>query len=302
VKSVERVLEISVVVPAHNEQENIPELLERFAAMFRSSGLSGEVIVVDDGSTDSTAAVLREEQGKHPFLRIRTHRRRRGITAALETGFAAASGEILVFYPADLQYLPEDIPLLVNKVREGFDIVTGWRQGRYGGKKFVSGVYNLLSRLFFRVAVHDLNGVKAFGREVLPDLQFQPDWHRYLVVLAAARGYTVGEVKITLHPRRAGVSKFGPGRVLRAFWDFTVVLFVAKYSQKPMQLFGNLGLVFVSVGVIISAYLSYLHFLGQKIGDRPLLLLAILLIVTGIQFFVLGLIGELVVRRRRRDE
>ncbi len=159
-----------------------------------------------------------------------------------------------------------------------------------------------MSRLFFRVAVHDLNGVKAFCREVLSDLQFQPDWHRYLVVLAAARGYTVGEVKITLYPRRAGVSKFGPGRVLRAFWDFVVVLFVAKYSQKPMQLFGNLGLVFVSAGVIISAYLSYLHFLGQKIGDRPLLLLAILLIVTGIQFFVLGLIGELVVRRRRRDE
>ena len=293
--------EISIVVPAHNEEENIPELLERFSSMFSDSGLKGEVIVIDDGSTDSTGERLKEGLGRHSFLRVETQPRRRGITAALEKGFALARGSILIFYPADLQYLPDDIPRLVAGFASGYDIVTGWRQGRYGGKRLVSFIYNLLSRLFFRVTVHDLNGVKAFRREVLETLQFQPDWHRYLVVLAAARGFQVGEVKIPLYPRRHGVSKFGPGRVLRAFWDFVVVLFVAKFSQKPMVLFGNLGLIFVSIGIALSAYLSYLHFLGQKIGDRPLLMLAILLIITGIQFFALGLLGELI-GRRRSDE
>ncbi|HOO77074.1 MAG TPA: glycosyltransferase family 2 protein [bacterium] len=295
-------MKLSVIIPAHNEEENIVPLLEALESMFAESGLEGETIVIDDGSTDATLQRLEEGGRNRPFLRVVRHLRRRGITAALETGFAAARGEVLVFYPADLQYHPRDIPSLVARVDEGYDIVTGWRQGKYGKKRVVSSIYNRLSRIFFKVSVHDLNGVKAFRREVVADLQFQPDWHRYLVVLAASRGWTVSEVKVPLYPRRHGSSKFKSDRVLRAFWDFVVVLFVVKFSQKPMVLFGNLGLIFIGIGMALSVYLSYLHFLGQKIGDRPLLLLAILLLVTGIQFFALGLLGELIGRRRGRQD
>ncbi len=291
---------ISVVVPAHNEEENIPELLRRFERMFETSGLAGEVIVVNDGSTDGTAGRVREGMERYPFVKTVDLPFRRGITAALEEGIGRAAGEIIVFYPADLQYLPEDIPSLTAKIDEGFDIVTGWRQGRYGGRRFVHSVYNLLSRLFFKVSVHDLNSVKAFKKEVFTRLPLQPNWHRYLVVLAASQGCRVGEVKVTLHPREHGESKFGRSRVLPAFWDFVVVLFVVKYSQKPMQLFGNLGLLFTIAGVAIAAYLTVIWFKGMRIGDRPLLLLAILLIFVGIQFLALGLIGELINRRNRR--
>lgn len=270
--------------------------------MFQQSGLTGEVIVINDGSADLTGQKLEEAREQYPFLSIVTHKANRGITAALESGFEKATRDIFIYYPADLQYSPADIPQLVAKMNEGYDMVTGWRQGRYGGKKIVSAVYNFLSRLFFNVSVHDLNSVKAFRREIFSTIPLQADWHRYMVVLAASQGYRVAEVRIPLYPRRYGQSKFGPNRVVRAFWDFVVVVFFIKYSQKPMVLFGNAGLACSLIGFGTLIYLAILHFQGQRIGDRPLLLISILIIFIGIQLFALGLLGELINRQTRRKK
>ena len=293
---------ISVIIPAYNEQESIPILLEQCATRFQQSGLTGQVIVINDGSADLTGQKLAEAKKQYPFLSIVDHQANRGITAALESGFAKAEGDIFIYYPADLQYSPADIPQLVAKMNEGYDMVTGWRQGRYGGKKIVSAVYNFLSRLFFNVSVHDLNSVKAFRREIFSTIPLQADWHRYMVVLAASQGYRVAEVRIPLYPRRYGQSKFGPNRVVRAFWDFVVVVFFVKYSQKPMVLFGNAGLACSLIGVAILIYLAVLHFQGQKIGDRPLLFISILIIFVGLQLFALGILGELINQQMRRKK
>jgi len=291
---------VSIIVPAYNEQDNINPLLDSFDKMFQKANFNGEVIVVNDGSTDQTLEYLEKNQAKYDFLKILSHPINQGITASLESGFNKAEGDIFIYYPADLQYLPEDIPKLIDKMLEGYDIVTGWKQGNYGGKKAVSVIYNFLCRLFFKISVHDLNSVKAFKKEIFANIPLQKDWHRYMIVLAAAKGYKVGEVKITLYPRQHGKSKFNTNRILPAFWDFVAVLFVVKYSQKPMILFGNFGLITFSIGVLISVYLSILHFMGQKIGDRPLLLFAILLIFIGVQFFALGLLGELINKNNRK--
>jgi len=224
------------------------------------------------------------------------HRRKEGITAALDSGFRQATSQILTFYPADLELLPEDLPPLIRKMEEGYDLVAAWRQGKRGGKQFVTLVYNLACRALFNVKVHDLNCAKVFKREILDRFALQEDWHRYIVVLASAAGYRIGEEKIPLYPRQHGKSKFGIERILKGFWDLVVVWFVLSFSEKPMRLFGNVGLTFTLLGTLLAAYLSWLHFLGQKIGDRPLFMLAILLIITGIQFFGLGLIGELINR------
>ncbi|MBU0597577.1 glycosyltransferase family 2 protein [Patescibacteria group bacterium] len=291
---------ISVIIPAYNEEENLPVLLQKIDEMFRQSGLHGEAVVINDGSTDDTQVILDGLKNKFVFLKTIEHTVNSGVTASLENGISRATGDILIYYPADLQYLPEDIPKLVKKINDGCDIVTGWRQGKYGGKAFVSKIYNFISRLFFKISVHDLNSVKAFKKEIFSNISFQKDWHRYMVVLAAAKGYKVAEVRITLYPRMYGKSKFGPQRVLPAFWDFVVVLFVIKFSQKPMRLFGNLGLISFIIGLGLLIYLSILHWLGEKIGDRPLLLISILLIFVGIQFIAIGLLGELINQNSRK--
>ncbi|MDA0990259.1 MAG: glycosyltransferase family 2 protein, partial [Verrucomicrobia bacterium] len=199
---------ITIVVPAYNEAENIGTLVEAVGALFASSDLEGDLLVVDDGSTDGTAAVAQRLAASHEFLSVIAYQPNRGLTHALETGFRAATGDILVFYPADMQYHPQDIPAMVAKLNEGFDIVTGWKQGEYD-KRFVSTIYNRLSRFLFRVDVHDLNSVKAFRREVIESLDFRQDFHRYMVVMAVEAGFKAGEVKVTLYPRLTGQSKFG---------------------------------------------------------------------------------------------
>ena len=195
---------VSVLVPAKDEAENLPLFMQQAKAAFHNAGGAYEVVVVDDGSVDDTWKVLGELKSRYPFLRAVRHQSCRGIADALRTGFLNARGSILVFYPADLQYKPEDIPRLVAPIVGGeSDIVTGYKQGKYE-KAFVSGIYNRLSRSLFRVPVRDLNSVKAYRREVMESLPIRPDWHRYLVVMAAAQGFTVSEVPVPLYPRNAG--------------------------------------------------------------------------------------------------
>ncbi len=295
-------IDVSIIVPAYNEEENIPLLMEKFSQMFGESKIKGEVILVDDGSTDGTLQKARESEKKYNFLRVTSHRANQGLTAALDTGFKLAKGRVFVFYPADLQYDPEDIPRMVDKINEGWDIVTGWKQGRYGTKRFVSVIYNWLSRKLFKVKVHDLNSVKAFKREVVEDIPLRRDWHRYMVVLAADRGFKVGEVKIDLYPRRFGKSKFGGfWRIPIGVLDIISVKFQISFMKKPMLLFGSLGLILLVLGLAAGLIAVYLRvFLHQ--GFRPLLYLVILLVLSGISFFVLGFLAEAIVGVREKVE
>lgn len=292
---------ISVVVPAHNEEENLLPLLENFEKMFKESRLEGEVILVDDGSTDSTFKLAQEYEKKFGFLKALTNKTHRGLTAALQTGFKEAKGDIYLFWSADLQYLPEDIPKLIHKMEEGNDIVTGWRQGNYGLKSFVSYFYNLFSRWLFNVKVHDLNGVKAFKKQVLEDLPLRKDWHRYMVVMAAEKGFKVDEVKIPLYPRKYGKSKFGFWRIPIGVLDLFSVKFQVSFMRKPLLLFGSLGLILFFFGFLTGLVALYLR-IFQHEGFRPLLYLVILLVLSGISLFALGFLAEAIVSLREEIE
>lgn len=285
---------ISVVIPAYNEAENLPALMEYLEDMLKGVRYEGEVLIVNDGSTDKTAQILADSSRKYRFLRVLNHPLRRGLTEALETGFNAARGDIFVFYPADLQYLPNDIPAMIQKIDNGSDIVCGWRQGNYGLKKFVSFCYNTLSRILFKVKVHDLNSVKAFRREVVNAITLRRDWHRYMVVVAASKGFTIDEVKVKLYPRRHGKSKFGFGRILVGFFDLLSVKFQLTFLKKPLLLFGTGGLLSVSAGIAIGIVALYLRYIEHD-GFRPLLYLVILLIMVGISLFALGFLAEAMV-------
>ncbi len=292
-RNFDRRIKVSVVVPAYNEVENIAPLMEDFAGMFSQYRGRSEVILVDDGSTDGTYLKAKECQQRYQFLRVVSHRRNLGLTQALMTGFSKARGRIFVFWPADLQYLPRDIPKLIERIDNGYDVVCGWKQGSYGLKRLVSFFYNLLSRIVFGIRVHDLNSVKAFRREVVNEVPMRKDWHRYMVVMAADKGYKVGEVKVKLYPRRFGESKFGLWRIPVGFLDLLSVKFQLSFMRKPLLLFGSLGLILIFLGAVTGGVAVYLR-IAKGEGLRPLLYLVILLVLSGISLFGLGFLAEVI--------
>ena len=289
--------EVSILVPAKDEAENLPLFMEQARAAFASAPQRYEVIVVDDGSVDDTWAVLQRLAAEYPFLRPVRHGIRRGIADALRTGYLHSRGSILVFYPADLQYKPEDIPRLVAPILAGeSDIVTGYKEGKYE-KAFVSGIYNRLSRSLFKVTVRDLNSVKAYRREVMDALPNRPDWHRYMVVMAAADGFSVSEVPIPLYPRYAGQSKFGIGRIPVGLLDMLAVWFELRFARKPLLLFGMLGAALFVVGVVVGIVAILWRVIGG-VGFRPLINLVETCLTVGSVFFATGLMGELIAAQR----
>jgi glycosyltransferase involved in cell wall biosynthesis len=288
---------ISVLVPAKDEAENLPLFMEQAEKIFASQSVGYEVIVVDDGSVDDTWDVLRKLQDQYSFLRIARHRSKRGIADALRTGYLNARGDILVFYPADLQYKPEDIPALVAPILSGdSDMVTGYKQGAYE-KAFVSGIYNRLSRALFKVPVRDLNSVKAYRREIMESLPARPDWHRYMVVMAAAQGFTLSEVPVPLYPRHAGKSKFGIGRIPVGVLDMLAVWFELRFATKPLLLFGMMGAALFLLGLVVGIAAVLWRIFAHQ-GFRPLLNLVETCLIVGSVFFCTGLIGELVAAQR----
>jgi glycosyltransferase involved in cell wall biosynthesis len=293
-------LDVSVLVPAKDEAPNLPEFLARCADALVPAGFTFEVVVVDDGSRDDTPRVLRELRGRYPFLRVVTHRRQRGIADALRSGGDAARGDIFVFYPADLQYLPEDIPALVRPILEGrADIVTGTKQGKYE-KAFVSGIYNRLCRALFGVRVTDLNSVKAYRREVVADLPLRPDWHRFMVVIAAADGFRLLSHPVPVYPRKAGVSKFTWTRIPVGVLDLLSVWFQLRFGRKPMLFFGVLGATLFGLGFLAGIVALILRF-GFGEGFRPLLNLVETMVITGIALFGFGFVGELIAGLREEN-
>jgi glycosyltransferase involved in cell wall biosynthesis len=290
-------LDVSVLVPAKDEADNLPEFIQRCAQALGSSGFSFEVIVVNDGSRDGTDRVLRELQRQYPFLEVVTHRRQRGIADALRSAGDVARGDVFVFYPADLQYLPEDIPGLVAPILQNrADIVTGTKQGRYE-KAFVSRVYNGLCRWLFGVRVTDLNSVKAYRREVMLGVPLRPDWHRYMVVIAAADGYRLTSLPVPLYPRRAGTSKFNWRRIPVGMFDLVSVWFQLRFGRKPMLFFGVGGAILFFIGMLAGIIALVLRF-GYGIGLRPLLNLVETMVITGIVLFGFGFIGEMIAGMR----
>jgi glycosyltransferase involved in cell wall biosynthesis len=282
---------VSTIVPALNEEGNIDELCDLYAEMLKSAPFDGELVFVDDGSVDSTLDKIKANAAKYDFVRFAVHHRNRGLTEALQTGFAAASGEVFVFYPADLQYLPEDIPALIVPIAAGADICTGWKQGKYA-KRFVSTVYNRFSRMIFGLKVHDLNSVKAFRREVIDNVFLRKDWHRYLVPLAANEGYRVEEAKVTLYDRKWGESKFSSlWRIPIGVLDMLAVKFQITFLRKPLLFFGGLGAVSIMLGVLVGLYAIYLRYWLES-GNRTLLYLVMLLIGVGMSLFLMGFISE----------
>ncbi len=286
-------VDVSVLVPAKDEAENLPLLLEQAAAAFASGSPRAryEMIVVDDGSTDATWDVLQSLAERYDFLELVRHRRQRGIADALRTGYLHARGAVLVFFPADLQFKPEDIPRLVAPILAGdADMVTGHKQGDYE-KAFVSRVYNRLSRALFRLSVRDLNSIKAYRREVMEIIPVRPDWHRYMIAIAAAEGYSVQEIPVTLYPRHAGKSKFGITRIPIGVLDMLSVWFELRFGRKPLLLFGSLGAGLFALGVLVGLAAVAVRLFGG-VGYRPLLTLVETCLLLGSVFIATGLLGE----------
>lgn len=291
-------LRFAVVVPACNEAENIGPLYEALEATFARHSLDGEVVLVDDGSTDDTwklAVAAAERMG--PRAKVARHRRNLGKTEAMLTGARESGADVFIVFDADLQHSTEEIPRFMEKIEEGWDIVTGRKIGAYE-KRAVSSMYNRISRFLFDVPVRDLNSMKAFRREVLDEVPLRHDWHRFFVVIAYSRGYSVTETDIELFPRRAGVSKYtGFGRVLSSVGDLLVVWFYLRFSRKPMQLFGGAGLLLTVLGFLIGIVTTAFRLMGAgppSIGYRPLLGLVVLLLVVGITLFGFGFTAEMI--------
>lgn len=286
-----------MLVPAKDEAGNLALFMEECAETFRSAAESYEVIVIDDGSTDNSWPLLQQLAEQYAFLKPVRHRARRGIAEALRTGYHNAAGAVLVFYPADLQFKPEDIPRLVQPILHGdSDMVTGYKEGKYN-KAFVSGIYNKLSRSLFDVPVRDLNNVKAYRREIMQALPMRPDWHRYMIVLAHANGYSVTEVPMPLYPRHSGASKFGLSRIPIGVIDMISVWFELRFGQKPLLAFGLLGAALFAFGFLAGlGALVWLLVTGE--GQRWAWTLIQTCLVLGSIFFASGLMGELIAQQR----
>lgn len=292
---------LSMVIPVYNEEESVPvicrriaEVLEAGPAPYRSSY---EVILVDDGSSDGSFAACAAIQAADPRVRVVQFRRNFGKTAALQAGFRLARGERVVTIDADMQEDPADMFRLMAPLDEGYDMVSAWRRRRNDplSKTLPSRVFNAVVSTITGVQLHDFNcGFKAYRAEVTRDLRLYGDLHRFIPVLAHQQGFRVTEVPVEHQPRRFGKSKFGARRLGRGYLDFIQVLFLTSYLRRPLRLFGAIGTLFVILGGLISLYLTALWLQGQRpIGDRPLLTLGVLLLITGLQFISTGLVGEM---------
>jgi len=299
---------VSLVVPGLNEAESLAELARRVKEALEGK-VAYELIFVDDGSTDDSWKVICGLHAANPLVKGIRLRKNFGKATALTAGFRKATGEILVTMDADLQDDPADLPAFLAKIEEGLDVVVGWKVQRLdpANRLVLSRIFNGTVRMVTGVKLHDMNcGFKAYRREVIQAIPIYGDLFRFIPALAAWQGFRVTEVPVKHHPRKYGSSRYGLERILRGFFDLLSVMFLTRYSKKPMHLFGLIGLVFTALGIFVNIYLTGLWFTGQKIGDRPLLLLGVLMIILGIQFFSMGFIGEFLTfqmqQRHRADD
>ena len=292
--------DFAVIVPAFDEAANAADLVRELRATFTRHDLDGEVIIIDDGSTDGTAECIEAEAAGWDRLRVLRHRRNFGKTEALLTGAEATEARWIILFDADLQHQTEEIPRFLARLDEGWDIVCGRKVGRYE-KAAVSSIYNKLNRAIFHVPVSDTNAMKAFRRDILDEVHLRHDWHRFFVVLAFARGYTMTEIDIELFPRRHGAAKYTQrGRIVVGLLDLLSVAFFLFFARKPLLLFGVTGLVLTALGVVVGFVTIVLRALqlATPFGFRPLLYLVILLEVLGALLFGIGFVAELVAQQK----
>ena len=300
-------VEVSVIVPVLDEAESVLPLAAAVAGVLDRLGRRSEIIFVDDGSRDSTPQRVREAHGLDPRVKLVRLRRNFGKAAALCAGFEHARGRTIVTMDGDLQDDPEEIPRLLQALEErDLDLVSGWKRQRRdpAGKRYPSWLFNWVTRQLAQVDLHDFNcGFKAYRREVLEQVAIYGELHRYIPVLASRRGFAVGEIQVTHHPRRHGASKYGWDRFYKGLLDLITVLFITKYTRRPLHLFGLLGLLFLAGGFGVNLYLAILWFQGEPLSNRPLLLFGVLLMLLGIQVLTTGLVGEMITFKNfdRRD-
>ena len=291
---------ISVVVPLYNEEDNVSELHDRLKSVLDPTGTEYEVIFVDDGSTDRTLELLQEIQSNDNRVIVLSFRRNFGQTAAFAAGFDYASGDVIVTMDGDLQNDPTDIPKFLEVIKEN-DVVSGWRKQRkdpFFSRRLPSMMANWLISKVTGVKLHDYGcSLKAYRREVIKNLKLYGEMHRFIPAVANLYGVKIAEVETIHHPRLKGTSKYGISRTVKVVLDLITVKFLLSFSTRPLQFFGPMGLVSGSAGVLISLYLSIEKIIsGKDIGGRPMLLLGALLIIVGIQFIGMGLLGEMMVR------
>ena len=288
---------ISVVIPVHNEERSVALLLDEIGSALEPLGQPWEAVFVDDGSEDGTFAALTRLHAAADNVRVVRLRRNFGKAAALQAGFEAAAGDVVVTIDGDLQDDPAEIPRLLAKLEEGFDLVSGWKTRRRDplSRRVLSRIFNVVTGRLSGLRLHDLNcGLKAYRAEVVRGLRIYGELHRFLPVLAHYRGFRVAELPVNHRPREHGRSRYGMERYLRGFLDLLTVTFMGRYRHRPLHLFGGFGLLLGGAGTLVLLYLTAVKLSGEPIGHRPLLTLGVLLVVVGMQFLSLGLISELI--------
>ncbi|HET9659754.1 MAG TPA: glycosyltransferase family 2 protein [Thermomicrobiales bacterium] len=297
---------ISVVIPVMNEEGNLSELHERLTTVLATTGVPWEILFIDDGSSDGTWREITRLRAGDPHVVAIQHRRNFGKAQALANGFALASGNTIITMDGDLQDDPGEIPRMLATLNDGYDLVSGWKQHRQDprGKTAPSKLFNWTVRRVTGVELHDFNcGFKAYRREVTDTIRVYGELHRFTPVLASAEGFRIAELPVKHHARAWGKSKYGLKRLFKGFLDLITVFFLTNYRQRPMHLFGVPGIISVALGVLMGLKLSWDRLVNDEtIGTRPLLLLAVLLIVVGVQFFGLGLLGEFLVQESHRPK
>lgn len=297
---------VSVLVPLFNEEESLNSLVKQITQAFENIPPDYEILFVDDGSTDTSLKVIKDLARTNNKIKYISFRKNYGKSAALSVGFKNVSGDVVITMDADLQDDPAEIPNLLNELHKGFDLVSGWKKNRHDPiiKKYSSRFFNYVTKVMSGINIHDFNcGLKAYRKAVVKSVDVHGELHRYIPVLADWKGFKISEVIVKHHPRRYGKTKFGISRFFKGFIDLITVIFTTRYIRRPLHFFGMLGAATFFTGFIVDAYLSILWFLDKiNLSNRPILFLGTVLIIVGVQFFSLGLIGEMLVHNNKKED
>jgi len=294
---------LSIVIPLYNEEASLNELHSQIVKVMNNMDKDFEIIFIDDGSTDNSFRTLEKLYTINSNIKVYQFRKNLGKSAALDFGFQKARGQYIVTMDADLQDDPKEIPALINKLEEGYHMVSGWKKVRYDPfiKKHTSKIYNFTTSKVAGIRLHDFNcGLKIYKREVVKNIRIYGQMHRYIPVLAHWKGYKVTEIPVKHHARKYGVTKFGPSRFIAGMLDLITVSFLNRYNKRPLHLFGTIGISSFLIGMGICLYLAiYWIFIKSSLSNRPILFLGILLIIVGVQFISLGLLGEMITESKK---
>ncbi|MGM0568245.1 MAG: glycosyltransferase family 2 protein [Elusimicrobiota bacterium] len=296
---------ISIVIPLYNEEHSLPVLIGRIKNVMHEIHIPYEVILINDGSTDNSKEVIKKLAEHNKQIKYLSFNKNFGKAVSLNEGFKLAKGSLVITMDADLQDKPEEIPVLLEKLKEGYDLVSGWKKNRKDQleKRLPSKLFNYVIGNVTGLKIHDYNcGFKLYRREVIESLNLYGEMHRYIPALAHWKGFRIAEVEVKHSSRKYGKSKYGIKRYMHGLFDFMTVYFLIKYMSKPMHFFGKIGLISTVSGFVILLHLTIIWFSGEKIGDRPLLNLGILLFILGIQFISTGLISELIIYLSKKND